>query len=102
MNVTSLLSPNGNAVANQFQLSMSGGYVFQSYQSLVAISGGGSSLHGRQVINQRYYKYSNTTTKYTTVFFNCRDAKELHSMVKNGTIELVSQKEFDKLLEEIK
>ena len=95
--VESLRSPSGNKVANQFELKATNGYIFQSYNSLVAAQG-----KRRKVINNQFYKYSSTTTKYTTVFFHLRSAKELHQDVKNKNIELLDQKAFDKFLQSIK
>lgn len=97
LSVKNLCSPSsGREIANQFEISLNGASVFQSYQSIVAIW-----TNGRKIINQRYYKYSPTTTKYTSQFFNCNGAKDLHDDVFVGNIEVISDEEFTKLLKQI-
>ena len=95
--IENLTSPNGNKVANQFQIKVSNGYIFQSYESTVA-----AWSSKRKVINKYYYKYSNTTTKYTCSFFHLYDSKTLHQEVKESIIELLDQKAFDKFIKSIK
>ena len=48
---------NINGIVNQFQLSTNKGYIFQSYDSLCACE-----FQGQDYINERYYKYSVTTS----------------------------------------
>ena len=93
LNVENMVSCRGNTVPNQFNITCVNGMVFQSYTSMIAIK-----MNGNRYINSMFYKYSNTTTKYTVVFFNCYDSKELHAFVKDGSIKLVSNSEFQKLL----
>jgi|GEM_PF-1029040 len=93
--VSNLKSPNGNKVANQFEISIGSTYIFQSYESTIAIF---NTFDNTKIINEDYYKYSATTTKYTTIFFECESTKELHKMVKDGDIKLVSGVEFSKMI----
>lgn len=94
LKVSNVCSPSsGREIANQFEIRVANGYVFQSYDSLIAIK-----TNGQRVIHKDYYKYSSTTTKYTSVFFGCDNAKELHQEVKDGYIKLVDDTKFEKLL----
>ena len=91
--VCNLCSPSsGREIANQFEITTNKGDIFQSYRSLCALSSNGF------YINERYYKYSPTTTKYMAVFFNCDNAKELHSRVKSGNIKVISDEKFTKMI----
>ena len=96
LKIKNLESYNGNKVANQFILETSKGDLFQSYESLIALK-----VNGEAFINEAYYKYSNTTTKYTVLFFNCYDAKDLHNEVKNGSITLLSNEAFNEKVKEV-
>ena len=93
--VNNLCSPSsGREIANQFEIRTNKGSIFQSYESLCALWNDSN----KKIINERYYKYSSTTSKYMAVFFNCDNAKEMHQMVKNGSIEVISDDRFTKMI----
>lgn len=62
---------------------VSSGEIFQSYRSNVAFI----SYRGQKFINRKFYKYSNTTSKYLAKFFNS-NSKEIEKDITNGNIRL--------------
>jgi len=62
---------------------ISSGDLFQSYESLVALI----DYAGRKFIDHRYYKYSKTTSKYLSQFFDMT-SKEIEQGIKAGEIRL--------------
>jgi len=62
---------------------ISSGNLFQSYESIVALI----DYAGRKFIDHRYYKYSKTTSKYLSQFFDMT-SKEIEQGIKAGEIRL--------------
>lgn len=62
---------------------VSSGRLFQSYNSLVCFI----DYAGRKFIDERFYKYSRTTSKYLSVFLG-RGSKEIEKLIKAGEIRL--------------
>lgn len=114
MKVSNLKSSKGNNVPNQFEITgalhvrilfdkpqedlkdmaycrtkeeehqyTGSGRLFQSYDSLVCFV----NHTGNIFIDERYYKYSNTTSRYLSVFLE-RDSKEIAKDIKSGDIRL--------------
>ncbi len=63
--------------------SISSGDLFQSYKSTVALI----DYVGRKFIDHRYYKYSKTTSKYLSQFFEMT-SEEIEQAIKAGDIRL--------------
>lgn len=68
---------------NKYQYTISSGFLFQSYESLVCFI----DYAGRMFIDERYYKYSKTTSKYLSIFLK-RTSKEIEKEIKEGKIRL--------------
>lgn len=66
-----------------YTYTISSGKIFQSYQAIVAFT----SYCGNHFIDERYYKYSKTTSKYLSEFFGL-SAKEIAKAIKSGDIRL--------------
>lgn len=89
--VKNLVSSNGNAVPNQFEIRLSNGNrYFQSYQSVVACR-----RDGKYYVSQ-LWDYSRTTSKYLYRWFeqcgksDLYDRNEVRKAIENGSIELVN------------
>lgn len=97
MIIKNLTNMNGNKVANQFEIvTPKGNYIFQSYESTIAFKSDGGWF-----INEDFYKFSKTTTKYNAIFFGCYDSNEFHQKVKNNEIVLLSSDKFEKMLKKL-
>jgi hypothetical protein len=68
-----------------YTYTISSGKIFQSYQTVVAFT----SYCGNHFIDERYYKYSKTTSKYLSEFLGS-SAKEIAKAIKSGDIRLCS------------
>ena len=64
--VYNMTSPNGNKVANQFEIYTSKGRYFQSYNSIIAFI----DNNGKTFLDEYYWDYSTTTGKYRNMFLN--------------------------------
>lgn len=95
MFVTNMKSPRtGNPVANQFILSFTNGYVFQSYRAIVA-----AKLDGVTYITEDW-EYSKTTMKYVKEFLNTTaSAKIIRERIEDGRYKLVTGKEIRNMVE---
>lgn len=67
----------------KYQYEISSCSVFQSYNALVCIR----DYVGRIFIDERYYQYSKTTSKYLSQFLGM-DSKEIAKAIKDGKIYL--------------
>lgn len=85
---------SGNNVAKeQYEVEVGSVTIFQSYSSTIAFKS-----NNAWVINESYYKYSNTTSKYLNRFMKCNNSKELEGYIKDTTVELVIERDFEGLL----
>jgi len=66
-----------------YTYTISSGTLFQSYNVIVAFT----SYCGNHFIDERYYKYSKTTSKYLSEFFGLT-AKEIAKAITSGDIRL--------------
>jgi len=64
--VYNMTSPNGNKVANQFEIYTKKGKYFQSYNSIIAFI----DNNGKVFLDEYYWDYSRTTGKYRNMFLN--------------------------------
>ena len=82
--VENMRSSNGNKVANQFEiLKANGGSIFQSYNStIVEIKTGDDGLY-QTYLDEKYWNYSNTTSKYRNIFLN-ENTKDTKAKIKSG------------------
>jgi hypothetical protein len=86
-------SSKGNEVLNQFIISYNNIRIFQSYRSLIALYD-----NNKIIINEDYYKYSRTTSKYLSLFLD-RTSKEIAKDIKENRILLYSNEEFNNYIE---
>ena len=63
MNVSNLSSPRGNDVPNQFEIQTPTATYFQSYNSIIVKKEGGITY-----LDEHYWNYSKTTSKYRNLF----------------------------------
>lgn len=88
--VQSMISPEGNPVANQFRITAKDeGIVwrecFQSYDStIVAID-----VSGDVFLDENYWNYSRTTSTYRNIFLN-ETTNETKAKIKSGEYKLVN------------
>jgi len=76
----------GREVANQFIIEVGENLiVFQSYDSVICQK----LLGGRIMLDERYWKYSKTTSKYLHQFLNMSNAEIMES-IKDGRITLTN------------
>jgi len=66
-----------------YTYTISSGKIFQSYNAIVAFT----SYCGNHFIDERYYKYSKTTSKYLSEFLGS-NAKEIAKAITSGDIRL--------------
>jgi len=82
----SMTSPRtGNPVANQFEIYTPEGKYFQSYRSVIAFV----DKFGQIMLDEYYYNYSRTTSKYLTQFLDM-NTKERTNAIKNKDIILTN------------
>jgi hypothetical protein len=82
-NVPSLSSYG--TVKNQFIITTDEGRYFQSYDSIIAFCPfGGSDEDLKITLDERYWKYSTTTSKYRNQFLG-ETTKETQAKIDNGT-----------------
>jgi len=85
MKVSNMLSNKGNKVANQFIIENDNETIFQSYNSIIAkIVDGKDSLYPDKVyLDEYYYNYSRTTSKYLNMFLN-QNTDQIKKHIKEG------------------
>jgi len=82
----SMTSPRtGNPVANQFEIYTPEGKYFQSYRSIIAFV----DKFGQIMLDEYYYNYSRTTSKYLTQFLDM-NTKERTNAIKDKKIILTN------------
>jgi hypothetical protein len=77
-------SRNGNAVKNQFIITIGNACFFQSYDSIIV-----KKENGKITLDQNYWDYSQTTGKYRNIFLN-ETKKETEIKIKNGIYQLAN------------
>ena len=81
--VCNMESPNGNKVANQFEIYTDKGKYFQSYKSIIAFI----DNNGKVFLDDYYWDYSRTTGKYRNMFLN-NNIDEAREKIKSGEYKL--------------
>ena len=76
-------SPNGNKVANQFEIYTDEGKYFQSYRSIIAFK----DNKGQVFLDDYYWDYSRTTSKYRNMFLN-EGINDTREKIKSGEYKL--------------
>jgi hypothetical protein len=84
--VYNMKSPNGNDVPNQFEIYTEEGTYFQSYRSIIAFV----PLSGKIQLDETYWDYSRTTSKYLNQFLCVSGKKEIEQKIKAGEYELAN------------
>ena len=80
MKVQNLKNSNGNKIPNQFELvGVDGCRYFQSYDSIIVKI----DIEGNVFLDEKYYNYSNTTSKCRNLFLN-KTSKEIDKSIKSG------------------
>ena len=85
MRVENMVSSKGNTIANQFIIDDNNESFFQSYKSMIAKI----DKFGKIFLDEYYYNYSRTTSKYRNMFLNMT-TKEIEKGIKDNEIELVN------------
>ena len=83
MIVYNMTSPNGNKVANQFEIDTQEGRYFQSYRSIIAFK----DNKGQVFLDDYYWDYSRTTGKYRNIFLG-EGIVETRKKIKSGEYKL--------------
>ena len=83
MKVYNMESPNGNKVANQFEIYTDEGKYFQSYRSIIAFK----DNKGQVFLDDYYWDYSRTTSKYRNMFLN-EGINDTREKIKSGEYKL--------------
>ena len=77
--VYNMTSPNGNKVANQFEIYTDKGKYFQSYKTIIALI----DNKGQVFLDKYKWNYSRTTSKYRNIFLN-DDTKSVKEKITSG------------------
>ena len=83
MKVYNMESPNGNKVANQFEIYTDEGKYFQSYRSIIAFK----DNKGQVFLDDYYWDYSITTGKYRNIFLG-NGINDVREKIKSGEYKL--------------
>lgn len=89
MKICNFTSNNGNKVANQFLLTLDNCYVFQSYQSIIAVE-----FPQGYVLDKGYWDYSKTTGKYRNQFTGMNKEQTLKA-IESGKVILADLQSVD-------
>lgn len=88
MKVTQMKSPrSGNAVANQFIIKDGHIKYFQSYDSIIVKIENPDTAHPIVTLDQKYWNYSVTTSKYRNIFLG-ENYAETAKKINDGTYKL--------------
>ncbi len=82
INVSNMISANGNTIPNQFIIHTENGCVFQSYNSIIAVID-----NGRVFLDKNKWDYSRTTARYRNQFLG-ETKKETMAKIASGEYEL--------------
>ena len=81
MKVENITSNNGNKIANQFiVIDDHKNIYFQSYNSMIVKK---DTLYNQIFLDQKYWNYSNTTSKYRNIFLG-ETIKDTKAKIKSG------------------
>ena len=86
MKVYNMTSSRGNQIANQFEIYDKKGKYFQSYNSIIVIK---DYKKGKTTLDDYYWNYSRTTSKYRNIFLN-ETTQETKKKIKDGTYKLAN------------
>lgn len=78
MIIKNFTSPRGNEVPNQFEIRFDGITIYQSYKSIIV-----KKQNGRTYLDEYYWNYSKTTSKYRSIFLG-ESTKETQKKIDNG------------------
>lgn len=79
MKVSNITGVKGNKIANQFIIRDDNGVeYFQSYKSIIA-----KVSNGQVYLDEFYYDYSRTTSKYRNLFLGL-NSKQIEDKIKNN------------------
>ena len=84
MKVYNMESSQGNKVPNQFIIEHKGKEYFQSYNSLIAVK-----ENGKITLDEYYWNYSRTTSKYRNEFLN-ELTDDTRKKIKDGIYKLAN------------
>ena len=70
---------NNGAVKNQFIINTPTAVLFQSYNSIIVKEEGGKTY-----LDEKYYNYSSTTSKYRNQFLGVENSREVEKGIKSG------------------
>jgi hypothetical protein len=84
MEVENMTSNNGNKIANQFIIRDGNKYIFQSYDSVIAIK-----ENGKITLDSYYWDCSKTTGKYRNIFLG-EDRKTTEKKIASGEYTLAN------------
>lgn len=82
--VENMVSSSGGKVANQFMISTDDGKFFKSYDSNIAFIGKDGSV----ILDEKYWNYSNTTTKYLSQFLGGEKKASIRKNIDAGIYKL--------------
>jgi hypothetical protein len=80
MKVQNMTSNNGNKIANQFIIYDDDKTYFQSYKSIIVMK---DTLNNKTYLDNYYWDYSTTTSKYRNIFLN-EKKKDTEKKIKEG------------------
>ena len=99
--ISQLINDNNNPAANQFVIETDNGYIFQSYDSVIAFA----DKKENKVYVTKKWEYSNTTRKHFYIFLRdycgaCGQIrkKDIEYEFKQGHYELVSELDLEHLV----
>lgn len=100
MKVENMISRKGNSIANQFTVEADNGDTFfQSYKSIIAVKRGNpvEDTHNYIELDEKYWNYSVTTSKYRSIFLN-ESTIETRAKIKSGEYKLTNlNKDYSKM-----
>ena len=99
--ISQLINDNNNPAANQFVIEVARGYVFQSYDSVIAFA----DKKENKVYVTKEWNYSKTTRKHLYIFLRdycgaCGELrkKDIEYKFKHGKYELVKELDLEHLI----
>jgi hypothetical protein len=84
INVSNMISANGNTIPNQFIIHTENGWFFQSYQSVIAFRDNDNNIY----LDKNKWDYSRTTGKYRNQFL-CETKKDTEGKIESGEYKLI-------------
>ena len=86
-----IISDKGNPITNQIIIEdyKNKADIFQSYNSIIAIRGFGKNGRVKVVLDEYYWNYSRTTSKYRNIFLD-ETTEETKKKIKDGIYKLAN------------